>query len=82
MRADLIVIGSRGHRTIESMLLRSVSAEVVDHGLAPVLVARGDQTTRAVLAWDGSSCARRAAEVLGTAGSDVRVVSVTDVEVP
>ena len=86
MEADLVVVGSRGHGTIESMLLGSVSAEVVDHSPAPVLVARSDQATRVVLAWDGSSWARRAADLLRTspifAGSNVRVVSVTDVEVP
>ncbi|MEX2547787.1 MAG: universal stress protein [Chloroflexota bacterium] len=86
MPADLIVVGSRGHGTIESMLLGSVSAEVVDHAPVPVLVARGDQTKRVVLAWDGSSCATRAADLLRTwplfAGSAVRVVSVADVNIP
>ena len=86
MPADLIVVGSRGHGTIASMLLGSVSAELVDHSPAPVLVARGDDTTRVVLAWDGSSCASRAADLVCTspifAGSAVRVVSVADVEIP
>ena len=86
MRADLVVVGSRGHGTIESMLLGSVSAEVIDHASAPVLVARGRRIQRVVLGWDGSSCASRAADLLRTwpifAGSAVRVVSVADVEVP
>ena len=86
IHADLVVVGSRGHGTIESMLLGSVSAEVVDHAPAPVLVARDSQIERIVLAWDGSTCATRAADLLGTwpifAGSNVRVVSVTDVEIP
>ena len=86
MPADLIVVGSRGQGTIASMLLGSVSAELVDHSPAPVLVARGDDTTRVVLAWDGSSCASRAADLVCTspifAGSAVRVVSVADVEIP
>ena len=86
MKADLVVVGSRGHGMIESMLLGSVSAEVVDHSPAPVLVARGSNMIRIVLAWDGSSCATRAAELFRTwpifAGSQVRVVSVADFETP
>ncbi len=39
MRADLILVGSRGHGTIESMLLGSVSAEVIDHAPVPVLIS-------------------------------------------
>jgi nucleotide-binding universal stress UspA family protein len=86
MRADLIVVGSRGHGRIESMLLGSVSAELIDHAPTPVLVARGRGIGRVVLAFDGSPCAARAAELLCRwpifAGSSVRVVSVADVEVP
>lgn len=86
MAADVIVVGSRGHGTIESMLLGSVSAEVVEHATVPVLVARGPTVRRIVLAWDGSSCASAAAGLLRTwpifAGSAIRVVSVADVEIP
>jgi nucleotide-binding universal stress UspA family protein len=84
--ADLIVMGSRGHGTIASMVLGSVSAEVVDHARTPVLVARGSRIGKVVLAWDGSTCGRVAAEVLRTwpifAGSTVRVVSVADIGIP
>ena len=64
--ADLVVVGSRGHGTIESMMLGSVSAEVVDHAHAPVLVTRSRQAKRIVLAWDGSPSASRAADVVAT----------------
>ena len=68
------------------MVLGSVSAEVVDHAPAPVLVARGRRIERIVLGWDGSSCATHAADLLSTwpifAGSHVRVVSVADLGIP
>jgi nucleotide-binding universal stress UspA family protein len=86
MAADLIVVGSRGHGTIEAMLLGSVSAEVIDHAMTPVLVARCRRIDRVLLAWDGSTGAARAAELLHQwpifARSSVRVVSVADIEVP
>ncbi len=40
MQPDLIVVGSRGHGPLATVLLGSVSAEVVDHAPCPVLVAR------------------------------------------
>lgn len=84
--ADLVALGSRGHGTLDSMLLGSVSAEIVEQAAAPVLVARRPTLERVVLAWDGSDCARVAADVLSTwpifAGLPVRVVSVVDNKLP
>jgi nucleotide-binding universal stress UspA family protein len=84
--ADLVVVGSRGHGTISSMLLGSVSSEIIDHAPAPVLVARSHQVDRIVLAWDGSTCARQAADTLAAwpvfAGTPVRVVTVADIGLP
>ena len=86
MGAHLIVVGSRGHGRISSMRLGSISSELIDHAPAPVLVARGTCIDRVLLAWDGSSCAASAAELLHRwpifAASSVRVVSVADIEVP
>ena len=86
MGADLIVVGHRGHGRISPMLLGSISSELVDHAPAPVLVVRGTSMERVMLAWDGSSCAARAAGLLWTwpifSGSSIRVVSVADIEVP
>lgn len=84
--ADLVVVGSRGHGTIESMVLGSVSSEVVDHAPAPVLVARRATIGRVVLAWDGSDSSRLAADMVRTLPmfqrAEVRVVSVADVQIP
>jgi nucleotide-binding universal stress UspA family protein len=64
-RAELVVIGSRGLGPIRSMLLGSVSAEVVDHAPCPVLVVRRPGIDRILLAVDGSSSAHAATTFLG-----------------
>ncbi|CAN5697658.1 universal stress protein [soil metagenome] len=84
--ADLIMIGSRGHGQIASMLLGSVSAEVVDHAPCPVLVARTPLLTRAILGVDGSGHARAAEEIVATwsifAPAAIEVASVASVGLP
>jgi nucleotide-binding universal stress UspA family protein len=56
-QADVIVVGSRGHGTLASMVLGSVAAEVVDRAGRPVLVARRPTLDGVLLAHDGSPCA-------------------------
>ena len=81
MDADVIVVGNRGRGGIRSMLLGSVSAEVVDAAPCPVLVARGTRLRRILLANDGSQLARAAQEVLAAwpvlGDLPVEVMSVT-----
>ena len=67
LRAELIVVGSRGLGRLRSMLLGSVSAEVVDHAPCPVLVARASSIGPILVAVDGSASARGAVDHLAGA---------------
>lgn len=60
--ADLLVVGSRGHGAMASMLLGSVSEYVVAHAPCPVLVTRGDLGRRS------ASSAHESAMAQPTAG--------------
>ena len=62
--ADVIIVGSRGHGVIATLMLGSVSAEVVDHARIPVLVSRRPTLSHVVLATDESPSARAAEEVV------------------
>ena len=58
--AELIVVGSRGLGRLGTMVLGSVSAEVVDHAPCPVLVTRSAAIRSILVAVDGSASARQA----------------------
>ena len=83
---DLIVVGSRGHGPVETAVLGSVSAAIVDHADCPVLVARGDHAARVILAEDGSPAGMAARDVVAAwpafAAIPVLVVGVVDVAAP
>ena len=77
--ADLIVVGSRGLGRVSTMVLGSVSAEVVDHAPCPVLVTRSPAIGKVLVAVDGSSTSRLALEHLALgylAGHPMEVISV------
>ncbi|MGH2382463.1 MAG: universal stress protein [Candidatus Limnocylindria bacterium] len=80
--ADVVIVGYRGLGPIASLVLGSVSSEVVDHAPCPVLVARRATLTNVVFATDGSPSARAAEDVLVRwpifDGLAIRVVSVAD----
>lgn len=84
--ADLIVVGSRGHGPIASLVLGSVSAELVDHAPSPVLVVRRATADRVLFATDGSRSALDAETLLTRwpvfESAAIRVVSVADVPRP
>ena len=80
--ADVVMVGSRGHGTIGTLILGSVSAEVVDHAASPVLVARRPDLSHVVMATDDSRSARAAEDVVAGwpvfEGLPIDVVSVAD----
>jgi nucleotide-binding universal stress UspA family protein len=86
LRADLAIVGSHGHGLLASLLLGSVSAEVVDHAGSPVLVARQRSMDRVLFATDGSPSALAAERILGEwmifDRVPIRVLSVADVVAP
>ncbi len=66
--ADLIVVGSRGRGPIGTMLLGSVSAEIASGSRRSVLVARGGEAARLLVATDGSSCSAAIPQALAELG--------------
>lgn len=67
-KADLVIVGSRGHGLLASMVLGSVAEEVIDASPVPVLVVRRPHLRRAVLATDGSPAAAAAVEFVKSVG--------------
>lgn len=80
IQPDLLVVGSRGHGPFASVLLGSISTEIVDHAPCPVLVARHPAVHQMVVGVDGSASSAHALEVLARwrmfSGLPARVVSV------
>jgi nucleotide-binding universal stress UspA family protein len=66
LEADVVVVGSRGHGRLASLLVGSVSAGIVDMAECAVLIARGADLTGVVLAVDGSPAAEAATQVVAT----------------
>jgi nucleotide-binding universal stress UspA family protein len=83
-RADVIVIGWRGHGTFQRLLMGSVSRRVVERATCPVLVVRRRvrEVRRVVIGVDGSADARRAVDFVCGLGPDrkalVTVVGVVE----
>lgn len=83
---DLIIMGRRGHRRLERMLLGSVTARVIGHSHKDVLVVPRDAAIdfgHLLVAIDGSeysrNALRKALELAETYGSTVAAVAVADI---
>jgi len=84
-KADMLVVGARGHGSIERLLLGSVSRAVVHGAHLPVLVVRGSAPAGRglkVIACHHPASARALAATIGRlhwpAGTDARVIGVTE----
>ena len=86
MGADLVVLGSRGHGVIATMVLGSTASDVVDHASCPVLVVRSASLGSVAFADDGSTSARAAESLLAAwpifVGRHVDVLTVAETAVP
>jgi nucleotide-binding universal stress UspA family protein len=84
--ADVIALGNRGRGRMRSMLLGSVSTEVVERAESPVLIGRHSQASRVVFPADDSDAAVQAERVLTTWPMfdrlPIEVVRVVDIPRP
>lgn len=83
--ADMVVVGARGHGSIERLLLGSVSRAVVHGAQLPVLIVRTpvpDDHPLRVLVCHHPASAKALADTIGRlhwpAGTDGRVIGVTE----
>jgi nucleotide-binding universal stress UspA family protein len=86
-RADVIVIGWRGHGAMRRLLMGSVSRSVVRGSTCPVLVVRRSQRVRTIVVGvDGSDAAQRALAFVGRLvpprGGRVTLASVVELLTP
>lgn len=80
IRADLVVMGSRGLGPVRSMVTGSVASGVLDGAPCPVLVARTSRSRYVLLATDGSRASIGATDVIARwpifDETEVKVLSV------
>ena len=83
-RADVIVVGWRGHGTFRRLLIGSVSRDVVERAPGAVLVVRRAvrEVRRIVIGVDGSPNARRAVDLVARLPHDRSAVVVVRVIEP
>jgi nucleotide-binding universal stress UspA family protein len=82
-KADVIVLGWRGHGAMRRVLMGSVSRGIVRNAPCAVLVVRrSTRVRRIVLGLDGSATSKRALSLVGTLvpPPDGRVILVTSVD--
>lgn len=79
--ADLVVAGNRGRGRIGSLVLGSVSAELVERARTSTLIVRSSGTDRLLVAVDGSAASRAVAPFLCATGAfegaETNVISVS-----
>jgi nucleotide-binding universal stress UspA family protein len=84
LRADVIVLGWRGHGAVRRLLMGSVSRGVVRGATCGILLVRGRprDVRRVVVGFDGSANAKRAVGFVGTLrpppGGEVTLITAVD----